>query len=313
MIVVKLTGGLGNQMFQYAMGRALAERTQSKLKLDLSNYGGQGETRPQGLEQFVRPVGIFKWNVSAEVATEAEIDALRDDYWRATTRDRIVRRLRRFYPGLLWPRTHFRESSHRFDAKVATLAAPMYLDGYWQSEKYFAAIRSTLLVEFTPKDETVLAFARGYVEKLRAEQEGPLVSLHVRRGDLAHAAETLGKVGLVYGPPVGLDYVHAAIAEFPPPSRFLVFSDSAKDVQWCRENIRSDRLSFSEGHTDLEDLMLMSQCDHHIIANSTFSWWAAWLDQKPFKRVIAPRQWSSPGGAYDFPTDDLIPAGWVKL
>src|SRR5262245_19279121 len=137
MIITKLTGGLGNQMFQYAMGRALAERNNVPLKLDLSDYSGGTDIRSKGLEAFSRPVGIFKWKVQAEPATAAEMDALRDPFWRATTRDRIMRRVRKLWPGLLWPATHYREKRYRFQPEVVALKAPAYLDGYWQSEKYF--------------------------------------------------------------------------------------------------------------------------------------------------------------------------------
>ena len=103
--------------------------------------------------------------------------------------------------------------------------------------------------------------------------------------------------------------------KFDAESRFLIFSDTARDIQWCRDNIRPDwlapeRLHFSDGHTDLQDATLMSCCDHNIIANSTFSWWAAWLNTTPGRRVIAPRSWSNPGNAGKMTTTDLIPPSW---
>jgi hypothetical protein len=110
---------------------------------------------------------------------------------------------------------------------------------------------------------------------------------------------------------VALQYVHEAMRRFSPESVFLVFSDSARDVAWCRENLRGGNLAFSEGHTDLQDLELMRECDHNIIANSTFSWWAAWLNHHPGRRVIAPKDWffASQNGQ----SQDIIPETWETL
>ena len=141
----------------------------------------------------------------------------------------------------------------------------------------------------------------------------PVVSLHVRRGDLAHAVEKLDDRGLVYGGPVGLEYINAAMRHFDATCHFLVFSDTVADIEWCRQHIHGPHVHYSSGHTDMEDFALMSACDHHIIANSTFSWWAAWLDPKPGKRVIAPRQWGFPDARFKMVPDDLIPPEWQLI
>ena len=98
---------------------------------------------------------------------------------------------------------------------------------------------------------------------------------------------------------------------------FLVFSDTVKDVEWCKQNIKADYIEFSDGsdingHNDIIDFTLMSKCDHNIIANSSFSWWAAWLNNNKEKTVIAPKQWF--GKAYvNHNTSDLIPETWIKI
>jgi hypothetical protein len=254
---------------------------------------------------------------AAPAARDEEIFRLRDRFVAISTRDRLVRTIRRYVKSdFLWPPSHVVERQYRFEPQIFDLPDNVYLEGFWQSWKYFSDIASTIRLEFQMKDPAIADHAKNYLEHLRQNANGlKLVSLHVRRGDLAHAAETLRKVEIVHGNPVGLDYIFAAIRRFDAATHFLVFSDTPKDIQWCRENIRADwlepaRLHFSEGHTDLQDMVLMSGCDHHIIANSTFSWWSAWLDDSPGRRVIAPSRWSSPGASKQMPTDDLVPPDW---
>lgn len=309
MIVIQLAGGLGNQMFQYAAGRRLANTRGVLLKLDLSAYGPEGDTQAQGLEAFRRHVRIYEFNITAHPATPYEIVALRDRHYDSSARSRIVRRLRKVWPSLGWPATHFREKQYRFDPDILELPAPCYLSGFWQSEKYFADTTEIIRQEFTPRDPTILDYARCYVSELKTSTNA-VVSLHVRRGELAYARDTLKSTKGVFGPPTSLEYIQKAIRQFEPGCKFLVFSDSARDIAWCKENIKAGELHFSEGHNDIQDMMLMSACDHHIIA-STFSWWAAWLNSRPGRRVISPSQWGHPGGV--MVTDDLIPSSWEIL
>jgi hypothetical protein len=310
MIIVQVGGGLGNQMFQYAAGRRLAHVRGVPLKLDLSSYGPQGDYKAPGLEAFRRLVRIRDFKIVAEQATPQEIAALRDPYTEnSRTVSRIVRRLRILNPTLGWPKTHFRERCYRFDAQVLELQSPCYLSGFWQSEKCFADISGMLRMELAPVDQTIADYARRFVANIRAPGS-PVVSLHVRRGELAVAQEKLRTTKGVFGPPTGLEYIQKAIKQFEPACRYIVFSDSAPDISWCKENIKADGLHFSEGHNDVQDLMIMSACDHHIIA-STFSWWAAWLNDRPGRRVIAPSQWGFPGGV--MVTDDLIPPEWTII
>lgn len=317
MVIAFICGGLGNQMFQYAAARRLAHVQNGELKLELTAYQGGADQRPAGLEAFRRRVGIFDLCVTATEATPAEIARLKDPFTRPTTRDRIVRQLRRFNRDLLRPTTDIRERGYRFNPAVLDLRGDIYLHGFWQSEKYFADVAPLIRQEFAAKDPAIGQYAEDYVRKLR-QSGGPIVSVHVRRGDLAAAHEGLNKPQIVHGKPVSLEYIGSAIARFGADHRFLVFSDSSKDIDWCRQNlvgqgIPADRLLFSEGHSDIQDMAIMSACDHHIIANSTFSWWAAWLDPNTNKRVIAPSVWSPPGTPNAIVTDDLIPPAWEML
>ena len=168
-------------------------------------------------------------------------------------------------------------------------ANDLYLLGYFQSEKYFKEYRGEIINLFDiPKYDI---------------QKG-IVSVHVRRGDYIKLAAK--------HPPVTISYLLAAMNQFADDEfKFMFFSD---DIAWCKENFQGDRFLFSEGKSMKEDMGLMASCEHNIIANSTYSWWGAWLNQNPDKIVIAPKQWFGPG--YQdriLQVKDIIPETWIKL
>jgi hypothetical protein len=312
MIIAKITGGLGNQFFQYGMARRLAEKRNTELLLDTSGFGPKGDAGHPSLAAFNRSLALFRFRVHARTATPAEINKLRDDYFRANTRDRVVRQLRRLWPNLLWNKSHIRERQFRFHPEALNWPDNVYLQGFWQSPKYFEDIADLIRQELQPTDTSILESAKSAIEVLKA-RHSKVVSLHVRRGDIAFAHETLRKANITHGAPVTTDYITRAMAEFEPDTCFFVFSDSPKDIDWCRVNINAKNIEFSKAESDIWDFTAMTLCDHHIIANSTFSWWAAWLDSKPRRRVIAPRVWSPPGTGFTMVIDDLLPGDWQLI
>lgn len=296
MIIVKLWGGLGNQMFQYAAARALALRNSDALKLDISWFDSiaPGDT-PRKYELGVYPV-------AAEPASKAESRRLCGPDIRRCPK--ILKRLAASI-GYQPPKSCIRESSLRFDPAIMEAHGDIYLDGYWQSEKYFVDAAEIIRREFTPQcsPEPVNA---GFLQQIGKCSS---VSVHFRRGDYVtnpHAAAYHGFISP--------DYYSSAMAEISrqvPGAHFFLFSD---DVQWVRENLRSDfPVTYVDGNGEAnayEDIRLMSACRHHIIANSSFSWWGAWLGANQEKVVIAPERWFN---SDDMGTEDLIPEGWLRL
>jgi hypothetical protein len=217
--------------------------------------------------------------------------------------DRVLRRLRLDRPEGDWP--IYREPHFEFDPAVPELQAPCYLDGYWQSERYFSDIAGVLRRDFTaraPLNRQNEALAAG-IDVVNA------VSLHVRRGDYVDDPTTNRFHGIC-----SPDYYERAlafiIARAGMPELF-VFSD---DQQWARANLRfSVPMTFIDanppdrGHLDM---YLMARCRHNIIANSSFSWWGAWLNPSSEKIIVAPQRWFSNSG-HD--TRDLIPPSWARL
>jgi hypothetical protein len=294
LVVTRSIGGLGNQMFQYAAGRALARRCGADLKLDLSGFATYPKRRYE--------LGDFP--ICATPASETDLAALGlpaglQDGWR-----RRVRRLLRMGAE---PEAApiYRERHFHFDANVRDLRPPVYLDGYWQSEKYFAEYAGLLRQEFTPHvpldPENAAMAAR--IDAVNA------VSLHVRRGDYVNELDVSRYHGVC--PP---DYYGSAvdyIAQRVQDIHLFVFSD---DQDWVRDNLRlgppTTLVAANSPDRGFRDMQLMARCRHHIVANSSFSWWGAWLNPSAAKIVVAPKRWF---GAGNIDTRDLLPESWMKL
>lgn len=280
MILVRLSDGMGNQMFQYALGRALSLRHNVPFKLDLSAY--------QRDPKRVYSLGAFR--IAEDFMTMA-------DAQRVITAPQDRSRPWWNQPVVVAP-------SFPYNDMVWQAPADCYLVGYWQSERYFAAIADHIRSDFTLK--APLTGLNLILSREMAAVES--VSLHVRRGDYVSEA----RVAQLHGT-CSLDYYRRAvahIAEHVERPVFYVFSD---DPDWTRENLRLDfptHYVTHNGTVPTEDLRLMSCCRHHIIANSSFSWWGAWLGHNPGKQVCAPARWFA---GYDHDTRDLVPANWVRL
>ena len=292
MIVVKVIGGLGNQMFQYALGRKLADDRSVPLRLDLTWF----DELPDKGSDTARSFALDGWRVRAERATEADLA-------RFPLSRPILKRLSRYFSPFLLPVVV--ERSFRFDPRVLSVPRTAYLNGYWQSAKYFASIERVLRTDFSMN-----APACPHSERLIGEAgRAGSISLHIRRGDYVNNPSTNSFHGVCT-----VDYYKLAakrVADEVTEPHFLVFSD---DLDWARKNIKLEwPTSFVEHDSCCvphNDIWLMSLCSHHIIANSSFSWWGAWLSTNPGKVVVAPKQWFRQPGV---DTIDLIPANWVRI
>lgn len=292
-VISQIIGGLGNQMFQYAAGRALAHRLSCEVQLDTSDFAG------------------YSLHHGFELATVFGIDCRQID---RETRDRLLgwrrygltRRLLKRWPGLqagqplmvCEPHFHYWPGWER-------LTSPVYLSGYWQSERYFCNCADLIRQDFQFRKPLDLRSLK-IIEEIRS---GVSVSLHVRRGDYASNPKTTAVHGLCEPP-----YYARAIkylADRIGPVRLFIFSD---DIDWARANLPLDShphifVSHNKGADSWRDMLLMSLCQHHVIANSSFSWWGAWLNASPNKIVVAPKKWF----ASNNDTKDLFPRGWVLL
>ncbi len=281
-IVVALEGGLGNQMFQYAAGRALSLRVGAPLTLDLRPLLRQGHR--------AYSLGAFRLSEAALITEGTPLGR--------------AGKFRRWLRKLTGGERTFKEAGFSYDETIRHVNAPTRLEGYYQSERYFAEAAEVIRADFTPTAEE-----SGRLDALAARllPPGPKLSLHIRRGDYTNPA-TMAVHGLM-----GPDYYARArrlVAERTGPSTACVFTD---DAAWVRANLElpADSVFVSE-HTGsaVEDLILMSRCCHHITANSSFSWWGAWLNPNPGKVVVTPACWFQPAAGLD--TRDLRPEGWLQ-
>jgi hypothetical protein len=298
MIVVKLQGGLGNQMFQYALGRALAQKNDDDFALDLTFLLG-GMLK----ENFVMrdyDLDIF--------AIEPRFTALS----RVAQRLPMVRILYRANRGLVKLKSYMGiqryvpENEYKFHSEILNLKGNIYLDGYWQSEKYFQAAEDLLRSDFRLR-AALSEKTRKMAEKIMAVNA---VCINVRRGDFVNVPRSMETHGFV-----GLEYYKRGLDALAARARGLHLFVSSDDMEWSMNNIHFDYpttyLSHEyKGEKFGEYLYLMAMCQHFVIPNSSFAWWAAWLGQRPGKIVVAPQRWYL-GKRKD--PDDLVPSSWIRV
>jgi hypothetical protein len=284
MIIVRLQGGLGNQLFQYAVGRCLSHKLGVDLKLDITGYVHDG----------LRTYALANFNIVENIASGDEI---------ARRKQGMVKRI--LSRCLRRPTTHIKEKNYfHFDPEILRLPDDIYLDGYWQNEKYFTSISEILRREFTVK-----TMPQGRNQELAGIiDESEAISLHIRRGDYVSNAATNQFHGTC-----DMAYYRRCLDQIRPLVKnphLLVFSD---DFEWVKNNFTVeypftlvDHNGADQAH---EDLRLMSQCKYQIMANSTFSWWAAWLGKKN-TMVFAPRCWLR---EIKHNPDGLYLNNWIKL
>lgn len=251
MIIVRIVGGLGNQMFQYAYAKALEQRGYA-VKIDISKFKKYKLHGGYHLDKF---------KIDLEIATPLSV-----------------------FLSKLGLKKSFKERSLLFNTKFLNLPKKGYVKGYFQTEKYFADCRSVLLNQFTFK-EKLSDSTINYLKEITIAKNA--CSLHIRRGDYISDK----KANSVHGT-CDLEYYKSAIKHIKSKfkdAHFFIFSD---DISWSKKNLKINNATYINHQTlPHEDIHLMSLCKHNITANSSFSWWGAWLNQQKNKIVIAPKQW----------------------
>ncbi len=288
-----LQGGLGNQMFQYAIARALSEHYQSTFLLDRSWFDKpQAETTP-------RPYQLDLLNIQ-EVPVGKVAFPKRPD--------RLMRAIQKWLP--LGPVIYYQQKAFGFDEGLLHLKAmhqrDLFLFGYWQAFPYLEAIRPILQSEFKTKRSTADHY-QPYLDQIRSSES---VMIHIRRGDYVDSPSAAKFHGVL-----ALSYYQQAIEVLllnRPNAHFFIFSD---DLPWAKEALPQDlKITFvensSESDAAAQELQLMYACKHHVIANSSLSWWGAWLKQECGGLVFAPNRWISDSS---LDLDNLLPANWQRI
>lgn len=284
MIIVRIVGGLGNQLFQYAAAKALAEKHGVMLKLDIAGFPGD----------TLRRFDLTKFSIPLAYASAEDIK-------KRKAGNALQRVTQRLLPHAF--KTFYKEPHFHFDPSFFRLGKEVYLQGFFQSEKYFHSIQNHLRKEFD-----VSHLVNQSIKALAAElKKEDSISLHIRRGDY------LDEAILKYHGILPATYYRGAIDLLKrkyPAARFYLFSDHpvAASKELALPDVRIISGTITSNH--FEDLYLMQHCRHNIIANSSFSWWAAWLNTNPGKTVVAPKNWFNEGPK---DTQDLLPETWIRV
>lgn len=286
-VIVGLGGRLGNQMFQYAAGKALAVRLGAELSFEGFGPGSGKKSRVQVLDSFHLPERF-------NPVSSRRFDKI------------LIRLAKRGWPVSLRGLPIYVEPHFHYDPNFGSWSGGCYLVGGWMSSRYFENIRSLVLEDFSFKGAL-----SGSAVRLMQEISSSAcpVAVHVRRGDYVEDPRILARFGICER-----GYYEAAMKLLQDQDvrcRFFIFSDDVDRVE--REFLGIPNLTFVRGHSQEEDLHLMASCRHVIIANSTFSWWAAWLNRHPDKMVIAPRQWFGSELMRKLDIKDMLPSDWRLL
>jgi Glycosyl transferase family 11 len=293
MIIVKLIGGLGNQMFQYATAKSLALKHNTPLFID--TYYLLKKTDNTYTQRHLE-LNVFDINIQKALSSDIE-------KFKIFNSNKYTRTLQRKFP-FLYNYLYIAESGAGFQKQFFNFGANTYLDGFWQSEKYFKDIKTEIYNDFVLKEPIP---TNNHWLNLITQCNS--VSLHVRRGDYISQSNIKSSHQLC-----DLTYYEQAIKHIKKTQsniQLFIFSD---DLAWCKSNIKFDEpIYFVEHNQNQEahlDMILMSHCKHNIIANSSFSWWAAYLNKNYEKIIVAPKQWYTDK---NINTNDLLPKEWIVI
>lgn len=273
MIVIKLIGGLGNQMFQYATAKALALEKKQNLFLNA-----------QAFEKYtLHKYGLHHFSIKQ-------------------TNYQKLRRLKLKLFSLVFSKNTFNEKDFNYNPELAKITGNLiFLDGYFQCEKYFIKHEKQIRADF----EITSPLKQKTKDTINLMKSVDSVSIHIRRGDyLLHEMHNTDKEKYY------IQAMQIIESKITHPVYFL-FSD---DMEWVKANFKTNHIAhyidFNNADTNYEDIKLMSSCKHNIIANSSFSWWGAWLNSNPNKIVIAPQKWFN-DEVLNY--QDVVPKSWIKL
>ena len=291
MIIVRLRGGLGNQMFQYAAGRRLAIHNKTNLKLDMSWLKVAQQHENVDFRQYALDAFMIKGSLANS------IDLARIYMPPYTRKKHLYRTLM----GSIQP--FYEPEDGSFQPGLLTAPKNSYLEGSWLNEKYFNDQATIIRNDF--RFNKPLGHKANMLKTEIYNSEA--VSVHIRRGDYVTnkiAEQRLGILPLDYYKNAA-DFIEKKINK----PAFFVFSD---DIEWCKKHLNLGSPTFYSDHQNKnwEDMWLMSLCKHNIIANSSFSWWGGWLNDSPDKIIVAPKKWFKEAS---IDSSGLLLDEWVKL
>lgn len=293
MIVTKLMGGHSNQLFQYAVGRALADKHNTELLLDISWFNNMKDVAaPRAYE-----LGCYSLKANTTTMENIRVINQNGKFNRLLHKSGLMRSVKTYY-----------ENSLGYDSKVMDLPNYTMLVGYWQNERYFKHLRPEILKEIEP----TTALNSSNQKLIDRAQNSESIWMHIRRGDYVEDKNTNAFHGLK-----GIDYYNKALNTLSnkltrQQIKNIEIFICSNDIAWCKQNLKFKYpIHFVENKLGSDDMRVIKHCKHDIMANSSFSWWGAWLNQNPDKIVIAPKIWFEDKKAND--EIEIIPKDWIRL
>jgi len=305
-IIIRITNGLGNQMFQYALGRKLSLLNNCPLKLDFSEY------KENNLNHEGIGLNLYRFNIKGEIADNNDIDGLIPDKKRIE--NRILRSLTNRYKNQIgkyfFYKKNYIEDKWKGNLNIFKAKPPLYLDGGWFNFNYFQDIDDILMKDLTLKNELRNNYFSGILRDIAESKNS--VGIHFRRKYALYpnTNRVFGVLDLDYYYK-GIEYLNQQIGNV----KLFVFAD---DISWVRENFKPNQkmtiIERSEYLTDSHDWELLKSCKHQIISNSTFSWWAAYLNSNINKIVLFPKIWyKDPKRQKHFEKRKPVSTNWIKI
>ena len=282
-------------MFQYALGRLIALKHEAEILLDKELF----ELTEKKPGHTPREYELEIFGLDHASASKKDINY----FEQLTLLQKIRRELNLNYPKMCF------ENDLRFDAKIERAVPPLYLRGFFQTYKYYSVYEEIVRDFFKFPDNKLDPENRKTLAEI---EETKSVAVHIRRGDYVRDKITNKIHGVC-----SLEYYQKAIEKMKEMDNQMVFYFFSDDMDWVKTKFGSLEgekkfITKNDGDNSWKDMMLMSSCDHNIIANSSFSWWAAWLNSNKSKMVIAPKRWFKDPDKEQF-TSDLIPKEWIRL
>lgn len=295
MIITKLMGGMGNQMFQYAIARHIAIKHNTSVVLDLSFLNN----RPLNADYTFRNYELDIFNIKARIANNNDFKFIKPSYYNILKYKLLNKPIPYYKQHIIT------QKDIHFDKNILTAPNNVLLNGYWQSEKYFKNIEETIKEDFTITEPLDVKNNEVLYNIITTNS----VAIHFRRGDYVSNKSTKATHGIC-----DLKYYYEAvdcIKQKVTNPFFYIFSD---DIEWVIENFKLNNniiyIDKEKKNKSFHDMKLMSSCKHFIIANSSYSWWAAWLGYYCNKIVIAPKKWFN---ILSKNTQDLYVDKWIKI
>ncbi|MFV8392951.1 alpha-1,2-fucosyltransferase [Flavobacterium sp. LB2P6] len=293
MLIIQLQGGLGNQMFQYAFASVLAKENRTTVLIE-NSFFEKVEKRP-GFTPRKFELAIF--DNPYVMASDSDVIS----FYHLSKINKVRRKLGFHYPKI------YKEPSFGFQTDALSIKSPVYLKGYFQSYKYFMGYEDFIRQLFSFPVDKLNEINKGLLIKIKSLKT---IAIHIRRGDYVS-----DKITTEYHGSCSLDYYLEAIKLLTSKNKDFTLVFFSDDSDWVKEQFNDLPYSkivvdHNKGEYSWRDMLLMSSCSHNIIANSSFSWWAAWFNENPEKKVIAPKEWFK---TKDLNTQTLLPEEWIKI